>query len=126
MHKELVAHGKIPAKKMASHFPIAWESADQYRTVPNRRYLLRQQWLFASPGRSGNGVNDRAMERAIVMHGAPYVSQAFSVSMRAYWTQLGMSGRSGGVARTLIDNLKGGQFLFSYYPDQRWLHTSLS
>ena len=28
------------------------------------------------------------------------------------------------IARRIIDTLKGGQFIFSYYPDQRWLSSS--
>ena len=31
---------------------------------------------------------------------------------------------SSGVARTLIDDIKGGQYLFSYYPDESWLRRS--
>jgi hypothetical protein len=29
-----------------------------------------------------------------------------------------------GIARPLIDTLKGEQFIFSYYPDNQWLATS--
>jgi len=29
-----------------------------------------------------------------------------------------------GVARQIIDTLKGGQFVFSYYPDKKWLSRS--
>ena len=28
------------------------------------------------------------------------------------------------IAHKLIDSMKGGQLLFSYYPDKRWLKTS--
>ena len=44
---------------------------------------------------------------------------------------MGRLGRSWGcpavrsaVARPMIDLLKGGQFVFSYYPDQAWLARS--
>ena len=67
------------------------------------------------------GFNDNALSRAIVMHGAPYVSQAIA-------DRLGRLGRSWGcpavrqeVARTVIDTLKGGALLFAYYPDRNWL-----
>jgi hypothetical protein len=69
------------------------------------------------------GVNDRAFERAIVVHGAPYV--------RAGMESLGRLGRSWGrpavrlaVARPLIDTIKGGTLLFAYYPDAQWLQAS--
>ena len=64
------------------------------------------------------------MERAIVMHGAPYVSEAVA-------ERLGRLGRSWGcpavrkeMAQTIIDTLKGGALLFSYYPDRKWLSES--
>ena len=70
------------------------------------------------------GVNDLAMERRIVMHGAAYVSPR-TVSM------LGRLGRSWGcpalptgVHRRVIDLIKGGSAVFAYYPDPRWLRQS--
>ena len=70
------------------------------------------------------GVNDRAMERAIVMHAAPYVSP---------WvvTTFGRLGRSWGcpaldraVSGRVIDRIKGGTAVFAYYPDPQWLLAS--
>jgi hypothetical protein len=70
------------------------------------------------------GFNDRALARAIVMHGAPYVGEAIAA-------QLGRLGRSFGcpavrpeVARPLIDTLKDGSLLFAYFPDRKWLSQS--
>jgi hypothetical protein len=60
------------------------------------------------------GVNDHAFARAIVIHGAPYVSAATAA-------ELGRLGRSWGcpavrmdVARTLIDQIKGGTVVYAY------------
>ena len=70
------------------------------------------------------GVNDRAMERKIVVHGADYVDPAVI-------PELGRLGRSHGcpalpraAARSVIDMIKGGSALFAYYPDQQWLQES--
>ena len=70
------------------------------------------------------GFNDRARERAIVMHGAPYVNDEIAKG-------LGRLGRSHGcpavrepIARELIDRVKGGSLVFAYYPDTDWLETS--
>lgn len=67
------------------------------------------------------GTNDAAMSRAIVMHGAPYVNPGEA-------KQKGRLGRSWGcpavrpeVAQAVIDSLKNGQMIFSYYPDTQWL-----
>jgi hypothetical protein len=70
------------------------------------------------------GFNDRALEREIVMHGAPYVS-------RTVVTQHGQLGRSWGcpalargVERRVIARIRDGTALFVYYPDSRWLAQS--
>ena len=65
-----------------------------------------------------------AWDRAIVLHGASYVSQeAIKV--------LGRLGRSWGcpavsetVAQKIIDTIRGGSAIFSYYPDKEWLSKS--
>ena len=70
------------------------------------------------------GVNDNAWDRAIVMHGANYVS---SLAIRAF----GRLGRSWGcpavraeVSKKLINTIKGGSPIFAYYPDRTWLAQS--
>jgi hypothetical protein len=67
------------------------------------------------------GVNDNAMDRALVIHGAAYVNSQVVAA-------LGRLGRSHGcpaldrrVSRSIIDRIKGGSAVFAYYPDPRWL-----
>jgi hypothetical protein len=125
LFQELVAHGRNSGEQQAEHFSNAegskmsslglFQTADTY--YGNNGYSLRLRGLDA-------GFNDNAMSRAIVMHGAPYVSEAIA-------ERLGRLGRSWGcpavrsdVARVMIDTLKGGALLFAYYPDQKWLHES--
>src|SRR5262249_22846115 len=62
------------------------------------------------------GINDRSEERAIVMHGAPYVSEE-AVQV------LGRLGRSHGcpalrmeIAGPLIDAIKEGSLLYAWHP----------
>lgn len=71
-----------------------------------------------------SGINDLARQRAIVIHPADYVDPEWI-------TRQGRIGRSQGcpavrpeVASMVVDSLKGGQFMFSYYPDEHWLATS--
>jgi hypothetical protein len=123
--RELVAHGKNSGGNLASFFSNSpgslatsiglFVTAEPY--VGSNGYSLRLRGLE-------EGVNDMAMDRAIVMHGAPYVSRA---AVRA----LGRLGRSWGcpavrkeVARKMIDKLRGGSAIFAYYPDQDWLTQS--
>ena len=70
------------------------------------------------------GVNDKARERAIVIHAADYVDPEWV-------SRQGRIGRSQGcpavrpeIAQEVVDQLKGGQFMFSYFPDQQWLENS--
>lgn len=70
------------------------------------------------------GINDRARERLLVMHGADYVDPAQA-------RRQGRLGRSWGcpavrrdVARPVIDSLAQGQLLFAYARDRRWLDGS--
>lgn len=125
LFRELVAHGKNSGGNVASFFSNSpgslatslglFVTADTY--FGSNGYSLRLEGLEA-------GVNDMAWDRAIVMHGAPYVS-------RAAVGALGRLGRSWGcpavrkeVARKMIDTLRGGSPIFAYYPDQKWLAQS--
>ena len=124
LFEELVAHGRGSGENLPVRFsnePGSLASSlglflTEAAYVGTNGYSLRLVGLEA-------GVNDRALERAIVMHGAPYV--------RAGMESLGRLGRSWGcpavrlaVARPLIDTIKGGTLLFAYYPDAQWLQAS--
>jgi hypothetical protein len=70
------------------------------------------------------GVNDAARARAIVLHGADYVTDAFVA-------EHGRAGRSHGcpavdpaIAPRLIEAIAGGAVLLAYYPDPSWLSAS--
>ena len=125
LFQERVAHGQGSGENFATRFSNLngshqtslglFRTADTY--VGSNGYSLRLDGLEP-------GVNDRARERAIVMHGAPYVSDS---NVRA----LGRLGRSHGcpalrpaVARKLIDTIKDGSLVFAYYPDRQWLNGS--
>jgi len=70
------------------------------------------------------GINDRARERAIVMHGAPYVSDTFAKAQGRIGRSWGCPALPLDVARAIIDRVKGGSVVFAYYPDTRWLNSS--
>jgi hypothetical protein len=125
LHQELVAHGRNTGDNYAQHFSNALGSLQSslglYRTLDtyqgNNGYSLRMEGLDA-------GFNDLAMERAIVMHGAPYVNESLSKTQNRIGRSWGCPAVRMGVARQIIDELKGGQFIFSYYPDRKWLASS--
>lgn len=125
LFRELVAHGKNSGGDHASFFSNSsgslasslglYVTADTY--VGNNGYSLRLKGLE-------EGINDMAWDRAIVMHGAYYVSRE---AIKAF----GRLGRSWGcpavraeIADKIINTVRGGSPIFAYYPDKNWLATS--
>ncbi|MCW5588680.1 MAG: murein L,D-transpeptidase catalytic domain family protein [Legionellales bacterium] len=70
------------------------------------------------------GVNDRAYNRDIVIHGANYVSQQFAARHGRLGRSWGCPAVSEKVARPLIETIQGGSIVFAYYPNHRWLGSS--
>jgi L,D-transpeptidase-like protein len=125
LFEELVAHGQGSGGNVASKFsnvPDSHQSSlglfvteDAY--VGKNGYSLRLSGLEP-------GINDRALERAIVIHGAPYVNGDISKSLGRLGRSHGCPAVREGVARSLIERVKGGSVVFAYYPDRDWLTTS--
>ena len=125
LFEERVAHGRNTGENLATRFSNATGSymsslgafvtQEAYRG--SNGYSLRLQGLEP-------GFNDKARERAIVIHGAPYVSDALVRSQGRLGRSLGCPAVSTAVARPLIDSIRGGSFVFAYYPDPAWLKQS--
>jgi hypothetical protein len=125
LFKELVAHGRNTGDNMATSFSDAMNShqsslglfrnADTY--VGSNGYSLRLDGLEP-------GFNGRARDRAIVMHGAPYVNASLKGTQGRIGRSWGCPALREAVARDVIDTIRGGGVIFSYYPDQKWLSAS--
>ena len=70
------------------------------------------------------GINDRARERAIVIHGADYVNASTAQAQGRLGRSLGCPAVRPEIAASLIDAVKDGGLLFAYYPEQSWLDGS--
>jgi hypothetical protein len=122
---ELVSHGRGSGKTMATSFSNSPDSNKSslglFRTgepyIGHNGYSLRLDGLDP-------GFNDRARDRAIVVHGAPYVNAATAKAQGYLGRSLGCPAVRPEIARSLIDAIKGGGLLFAYYPDQTWLSSS--
>ena len=122
---ELVAHGKGTGENRAEHFSDEMNShqsslglfvtRDTY--VGSNGYSLRLDGLEP-------GFNSRARERAIVMHGAAYVDEGFAVKQGRLGRSWGCPALREAIARDVIDFVRDGGVIFSYYPDQAWLDRS--
>jgi L,D-transpeptidase catalytic domain len=113
----LVAHGKNTGREWATAFSNQNES---YKSSPGF-YITKETY----EGKNGyslklegveRGINDKAFERGIVMHGAEYVCNEYVNSQ-------GYIGRSQGcpavpveINRPIINTIKNGTCLFVYHP----------
>ena len=123
--EDFVAHGQNSGDNYANRFSNIvgsyQSSLGLFRTQES--YFGRHGYSLRMDGLEP-GVNDRARDRAIVIHAADYVDPS--------WIERqGRIGRSQGcpavrpeVAEMVVDSLKNGQFMFSYYPDPEWLASS--
>jgi hypothetical protein len=125
LFEELVAHGRGTGENLATRFSDTLNShqtslglfvtGDTY--VGSNGYSLRLDGLEP-------GFNGRARERAIVMHGAWYVDPDLAASQGRIGRSWGCPALREAVARRVIDTVRGGGVVFSYYPDQDWLEQS--
>jgi hypothetical protein len=125
LFREVVAHGQGTGENMAQRFSNIdgthqtslglFRTADTY--IGHNGYSLRMQGLEP-------GTNDAAMSRAIVMHGAPYVNTAQAKAKGRLGRSWGCPAIRPEIARQVIDSLKNGQMIFSFYPDSGWLKRS--
>lgn len=125
LHHDYVAHGKYSGEDRTTAFSNVVDSKQSslgvFRTAETydgkNGYSLRLDGLEPT-------FNDNARERAIVIHGADYVSEAH---IREY----GRLGRSWGCpalptpnSEAIIEDIKWGSVLVAYYPDTNWLERS--
>lgn len=125
LFEEWVAHGRNTGENLATRFSNANGSymsslgsfVTQEAYSGANGYSLRLQGLEP-------GFNDNARDRAIVIHGAPYVSDALIRAQGRLGRSLGCPAVRTTVARPLIDSIRDGSFVFAYYPDPAWLKQS--
>jgi hypothetical protein len=125
LYQELVAHGQGSGGNLAVRFSNEPEthSSSIGLFAAGQTYIGKNGYSLRLDGLD-KGFNDRARERAIVMHGASYVSDDFVRSQGRLGRSWGCPALPDPVAREVIDHLKGNGLIFAYYPDSRWLHGS--
>jgi hypothetical protein len=125
LFEEVVAHGQGSGGDLATRF----SNLNGSHTSSVGLFMTRESY----DGRNGYsmrmeglepGINDQALARAIVMHGAPYVDVANGMKQGRLGRSWGCPAVREAIARRMIDVLKGGQFVFAYYPDSDWLAQS--
>ncbi len=118
LFEELVAHGRNTGDNLATAFSNRtgshMSSLGVFRTAESyvgaNGYSLRLDGLEP-------GFNDLARDRAIVIHGASYVSPEIARAQGRLGRSLGCPAVRPAIARDLIDRIRGGSLVFAYYPD---------
>lgn len=125
LFKELVSHGQGSGDALATRFSNTPDSHQSslglFRTMNS--YYGRNGYSLRLDGLEPD-VNDHAMERAIVIHGADYVSEDFIDKTGRLGRSYGCPAVREGITYPLIDSLKNEQYVFAYYPDEEWLASS--
>lgn len=125
LFQTLVAHGRNTGYIYAKDFSNA---ASSLKT--SLGFYITANTYTGSNGYSlklkgcEKGINDKAMERAIVMHGADYATEDFL-------NHNGYLGRSHGcpavpekMSKEIINVIKNGSCMFLYYPAQKYTRNS--
>ena len=117
-----VAHGQGSGEAFASKFsniPESYQSSLGFY-ITSDTYIGKNGYSMRLNGIEA-GINDKADERAIVLHGAPYVCENF-IKARGY------IGRSWGcpavpenMNRPIIETIKNGTCLFIYSENKNYL-----
>ncbi len=125
LYHELVAHGSGSGGNVPDRFSNVdgTHASSLGLFVTGDTYVGRNGYSLRMDGLE-QGINDAAMERAIVMHGASYVDADTGRKMGRLGRSWGCPALRTAVAKPIIDVMKNGQFVFSYYPDQAWLARS--
>lgn len=125
LFNELVAHGANSGEVYASSF------SNDVGSLQSSLGLFRTDETYV--GRHGRslrlsglepGFNDRARERAIVMHAASYVSDSTVATYGSVGRSWGCPAIPASVNDRVIDLIQGGSAVFAYYPDRAWLQSS--
>ena len=125
LHNTWVAHGRNSGREMAQSFsnqessfkssPGFYVTGDTYRG--SHGYSLKLQGME-------RGINDKAYERAIVMHGAEYVNPALVATQGFIGRSLGCPAVPVKMATPIINTIKNGSCLFIYNPSDSYMQRS--
>ncbi len=121
----LVAHGMSTGAEYATAFS----------NTPESHQSSLGFYLTGDTYQGGNGYslqlqgvdgifNSKAFERAIVIHGAPYVSESFACANKRLGRSHGCPALPPDIAPKVIDQIKNGSCLFIYHSSANYLTSS--
>lgn len=121
----LVAHGRNTGDEYANSFSNAPES---YKS--SLGFYVTGEVYNGKHGKSlkldglEKGINDNARDRAVVVHGADYVSNSFIQNNKRLGRSLGCPAIPLEITNELIGTIRGKSCLFIYYPSESYRRSS--
>lgn len=121
-----VAHGRNTGEEFAKYFSN--ESGTHKSSLGF--YVTENPAMGATVGLSliikgmEKGFNDKAMERAIIIHGADYATEDFIKKYGRLGRSYGCPSVPPDLIKPVSETIKGGSCLFIYHPDENYLHNS--
>lgn len=121
----LVAHGKKSGSVFANTFSNKDASLKSSLGfyVTGKTYVGKHGVSLELEGME-KGINDHAKDRAIVIHGANYVSESIAKEQGFIGRSLGCPAVPNDQVNTIIQAIQGASCLFVYAPVKSYLHTS--
>lgn len=125
--KSLVSHGRNSGENYATSFSNengSFKSSLGFYLTENT-YQGKNGYSLVLDGLE-KGINDRAKERAIVIHGAAYSNPSTIISGGRLGRSLGCPALPLAVSKFIINTIKGGTLLYIYADNRNYLaHTSI-
>lgn len=125
LYQTLVAHGRKSGLNYATDFSNKPES-----NKSSLGFYLTMQTYFGDNGYSlklkglEKGINDRAYDRAIVLHGSDYVTAKFASSNGFLGRSLGCPAVPAKLNKGIINTIKNGSVFFIYHPNKQYQEKS--
>jgi len=123
--KSLVAHGRNSGDEFATKFS---NSAESFQSslgfyVTGEVYQGKHGFSLRLDGLE-YGINDNARNRAVVIHGADYVSDKFAKSNGRLGRSLGCPAVPYAIHKEFINTIKDKSCLFIYHPSRTYVAKS--
>jgi hypothetical protein len=125
IYKSLVAHGENSGENYATSFsnnPDSHQSSLGYY-LTGKPYIGRHGYSLLLDGLE-KGINDNARNRAVVIHGAAYVSQRYIKSNGRLGRSFGCPALPEETVSEIIDTIQEKSLLFIYSSDRNYCKNS--
>lgn len=126
LYNTYVAHGKNTGDEFAEKFsniPGTFQSSLGFYLTENMAIGSKVGLSLILKGLE-KGINDKAREREIIMHGAKYATEDFIQEHGRLGRSYGCPSLPPELIKPVAETIKGGSLLFIYKNDENYIHNS--